>query len=415
MGKLSEAQRKWVNEILPVLGAFQQLDRAAQPKINPADVAKRRVGEPEWNPVQGDDNTAGPTTFGQSANAVQDGDGRLSGDVEYDKLVDDIKSRISRELWDVLAKRKQQRWTLVETYSRLKKYGLWNHVIRVVGEKEKPERHVEFKGYAFAVAGNSGGIIYEAKGGFLEKLTATPNIGVDGSIVGALHSGQTSLREWGDSTSLHISVGPGKLFDAHIDKVSPVSKPADGRTQIDPVEGPKHWSNEVLPEKIRKKIKIPGVSPGGYDPEHKDIAQYGKIEWRPVDKKKKEDLGNEKRPGDYMVSGEAMKNILQALARTKHHFPISVGTIPDEVPTAEGVARIMAPAMMEAAKARKNTVVADVAYYLNKKEDHNAALAMMQEIGQIVRSKLLPQAEVVTRLTVTFGTYNQGGTESIAD
>jgi hypothetical protein len=266
MAKLSEAQRNWVNQILPILGqggatlpganvpqalvgsyVHQQLEKAARPKINPADVAKRRVGEPEWNPVQGDDNTARPTTFGPSRKVVQEGEGRLSGDVEYEKLHDDIKSRITKQLWDALKKRKQQRWTLVETYSRLNGYGLWNQVIRVVGEKEKPERHVEFKGFTFAVAGNSGGLIYEARGGFLEKLTGTPNFGVDGSIVGALHGSQTSLREWGDSTSLHISVGPGNLFDAHIDKVSPVSKPVDGRTQIYPVEGPKHWSKEVLP------------------------------------------------------------------------------------------------------------------------------------------------------------------------
>ena len=48
----------------------------------------------------------------------------------------------------------------------------------------------------------------------------------DGSVLGSMHKGQRSLREWSDDmTSLHVSVGPGNNFDAHVDKVTPTNKP----------------------------------------------------------------------------------------------------------------------------------------------------------------------------------------------
>jgi hypothetical protein len=249
---------------------------------------------------------------------------------------------------------------------------------------------------------------------------ASGHFGEDGSIVGALHKGQTSLREWsGGSTSLHISVGPGNQFDAHIDKVSPVNKPVDGKTQIDPVKGKQHWENEVLPEKIRDKTGLPIKIKGSIEENKK--GKYGaevkvgvEVELRgPVDKQKKPLVPKPVAPNP--APQDVQVRIAQRVGRTKHHFPISVGTRPDEVPVAKAVATYMAAEMLQAGKNRGSSIQMDLPYYLNKQDDHDAVLDMMQEIGQIVRSELGPPADEVTRLTVTFGSNRQGGTVSLED
>src|SRR3974377_1406895 len=108
-------------------------------------------------------------------------------------------------------------------------------------------------------------------------MKSTSHFGEDGSLIGSMHKGQQSMREWSnDPMSLHISVGPGNRFDAHIDKVSPVKKPEGGKTQIDPSKGMEHRTTELWPEKIRKLTHIPGVIVTGSVNENRDTP-HGEV------------------------------------------------------------------------------------------------------------------------------------------
>src|SRR5262245_6643106 len=175
----------------------------------PAELAKQREEANAAKASKDGSNSTDATKFAPSKSAVQQGDVRLSPRVEYEKLPEDLKSKLNQQLWARMGQ--ENRATLIETYNRLKNYGLWDQVKRVTGEKDQPEPHVKVKGQEFEVAGNSGGIAFEAYDGaeFVKKLKGTGHFGEDGKIVGWLHKGQRSMREWGDEKSLHVSVGPG--------------------------------------------------------------------------------------------------------------------------------------------------------------------------------------------------------------
>lgn len=79
------------------------------------------------------------------------------------------------------------------------------------------------------------------------------------------HPHQTTLREVSGSDSLHISVGPGDQFDAHIDKFSPTpEQTGSGFCSNRPsVAAVAHIGRELVPEWVRKKngdSGRPGVS-----------------------------------------------------------------------------------------------------------------------------------------------------------
>ncbi len=446
MRQFNEIQRKWVDDILRVIGRGRsdspgvssptvmagsyvndQLGKAIEatrPKMpSSKDAVKKIAGEPDWDEIERKRNTPPPsvTNVGPNKQIVQQGDGRLSPDVEYEKLEDGLKAKLSHPLWGGL--KKQQRWTLIETYRRMSAHGLWDQVKRVIGEKDQPEPHVAFGGFEFQVAGNSGGIVFEAVSGdgLVNKLKGTSHFGEDGSVIGALHKGQRSMREWGESTSLHISVGPGNKFDAHIDKVSPTSKPVGGKTRIDPVKGKGHHTTEVWPEKIRDKTGIPGVIVEGTIDENKEGWHGGelkvgvKIELRGPVEKKKVDIAGTKPKSSNPVAKDVMEKIAKRVQRTKNYFPISIGTAPDDVPLPEAVAAELAAEMMEAVRQGKTLIQLNVPYYLDHQVDQPAALTMMREIGTIVRSELGPPAASVKGLTVTFGSKKQSRTVSLGD
>ena len=431
MPELNEAQRKWIEEVLGVavgggamsLGGQQAAAPGSGPKIpSPAEVAQRREGKRAEKSSGDDSNDMPATQFGPSKSAVQEDDSRLSPDVEYEKLPEDLKSKLNQQFWGGLGS--QQRWTLSETFRRMNAYGLWKEVKRILGEKDQPEPHTAFGGFEFQVAGNSGGILYEANSGkgLVGKLKGTGHFGEDGSIIGALHKGQQSIREWSTgSMSLHISVGPGNQFDAHIDKVSPTKKPDGGKTRIDPVKGKEHQTTEVLPEKIRDVTGIPGVILEGSIDENKEGWHGGelkvgvKVELHGPVEKKKVDLARMKPKSSSPVPKEIMEKIENRVERTKSDFSVPIGFNPDEVPTRKAVASELAAEIMEAARNGKTSIQLNLPQYLDKKDDQPAALETMREIGQIARHELGAKAEGVQRLTVTFGSKKQGGTVSIAD
>lgn len=351
---------------------------------------------------------------------VRPDDGRASALVEYDKLPRELKTKMTQHFWGHLPER--QRRTLVETYLRLTRYGLWDQVARVVREKNPPEPPATVGGVDFEVAGNSGGIVYEAvDGGVLaEALKDTGRFDEDGSVMGAMHPGQRSIREQrttgGDS--LHVSVGPGNLFDAHVDKCSP-----------EDLKGMWcHGARELAPEAIRDVTGVPGVVGDGQvvpgSPERDPEVRVGiGIELRgPVDRKTR--LPRAEPPEGEPVPADVLKRVLARAATARDvRFPVPRGLQPDEVPTPTYMAEEIAARLMAAARARRTRIQLDMVQYAHLRSFHDVVLGSVRRIGAEVHAEMtaahaadasaIPDVSGVTAVTVTFGVPTQGGTVSL--
>ena len=418
MGTISDLQRQWIQNLGQLVGA-----PAAQVP-SPRDAAEQqaaRQGAQADAPAAADDTALTGTTFERSKGAVGDDDGRLSAGVEYAKLPSALREKLSQDFWAGLES--QQRQTLVETYTRLKHYGVWDYITRVTGEKEHPEKHVKLFGFEFETDGNSGGLTYEASDaeGLIKKLKATGHFGEDGALMGLMHKGQKSNREWAgdpdDPRGAHISHGAGKEVDAHIDKQAPVGKPIDGKTTVDPRQAYKHGTQELVPEAVRKAVGGFPIKPTGSIEENKDgwhgaEAKVGvEVELRgPVEKQKPKLRGP--RTAD-PAPEEIQARIAKHVAHTSTQFPVSVGTRPDEVPENAAFATALAAAVMEAARGGKTSVQLDMAYYQDQQADQPAALKVIGEIGVVVRAELGALAGDVKGLKMTFGSKSQAGFVSL--
>jgi hypothetical protein len=172
-------------------------------------------------------------------------------DNAYEKLPKNLKSKMSGEVWKAI---KGQRAKLFTIYMRLEEYGAWDAVGKVIGIKEQLPPHGKLGALEFGIYG-TGGIAFEEKkvGGVAAILVGTGHFGQDNKIMALWHQGQKSYREWRKEqitpagvldesihewgqknppppSSMHLSMGPGILFDAHIDRISPVVKPVDGQS-----------------------------------------------------------------------------------------------------------------------------------------------------------------------------------------
>jgi hypothetical protein len=465
---LDRAQRAWIDQVLSLLqggqpagansgdaaiqnvlsntlGSQHVAQSGSMPHIpSPADVARQREGKREKNeqtPPVGEAEPLPATTFAQSKSAVQDNDIRIGSDAPYDKLPDDIKSKMSLDVWHKIGNQKS---TLIQTYMRLHEYGLWDCVVRVVGIQEKLPPHGTIGPFKIAVHG-TGGIAYEAKNAeaFKKRLIGTRHFGKDNKIMALMHAGQTGMREsrddhppkpipsvdnsiheWDEAdksftaTSLHISVGPGNQFDAHIDQISPVNPPLEGHSVPNLIKASKHISREVIAAKFggfAPYISIEENKEKGWHGAEGKVTIEGHWKWDFPSGKKEGTKLPPKQPEPAPSDEKVQERIAKRVERTKNYFKIPVGTRPAEVPEPKAVATKMSAKMLEAADKKNNTIFMDLPFYLGKKEDHPSALDMMQEIGKIVRSELGSKVEGVTRLTVTFGSNKQGGTVSIAD
>ena len=419
MGTITEAQRQWLQS----LGNFVAPGAAKVP--SPRDAAEQHVarqGSPSGATAATDAARSPATTFDRSKSAVGDDDGRLSAGVEYAKLPSALREKLSQQFWAGLET--QQRRTLVETYSRLKRYGVWDYIKRVTGEKEHPEKHVKLFGFEFETDGNSGGLTYEASDAeaLVKKLKASGHFGEDGRFMGLMHPGQKSNREWadvpGDPRGAHVSTGKGNQVDAHIDKQAPVGKPVDGKTTVDPRQAYRHGTQELAPEWTRKKLKGLPIKATGSIEANKDgwHGAEGKIgvevELRGPVAKKKPNLRGSKNEAD-PAPEEIQARIAKRVAHTNGRFPISVGTRPDEVPENAAFATVLAATVMEAARGGKTSVQLDMPYYQDKQADQPAALKVIGEIGVIVRSELGALAGDVKGLKMTFGSKSQSGIVSL--
>jgi hypothetical protein len=156
----------------------------------------------------------------------------------------------------------ESRFALTSIFNRMCGYGVWRHVRLVlkVGAGEAP---VLIADRVFQVPGRTPSVYFMSlsRKVLIEALMATGRFCMAHGIGASQHPGQTTLREVSGSDSLHISVGPGDKFDAHIDKYSPVTEhPGSSRCSNRPsVAALTHIGRELVPEWVRKITRIPGV------------------------------------------------------------------------------------------------------------------------------------------------------------
>jgi hypothetical protein len=188
--------------------------------------------------------------LGQGKRAVIDA---ALGTRPYAEQPEALRNLVSQDMWNGLTR--SERLHLTAIYNKLQEYHLWEHVTKVNGVHEKAEAPTRVLGMRADVPGSSGGFAFETSDprALYEGLFSA-NFGTDGGAAGAMHQGQASTRE---STSgsvtrelaapngLHVSVGPGNHFDAHVDRVSPTNPAQAGRTEMDLERGWLHHRDEL--------------------------------------------------------------------------------------------------------------------------------------------------------------------------
>ncbi len=132
------------------------------------------------------------------------------------------------------------RLVLVGLYQRLSGAGLWGHVTSI--------DNVWGRG-----AGGAGLTVADAKAFFLDVATSG-RFCRDLRLGALLHAGTTSMREISADDGLHLAIGPGNHFSAHIDAVSPVAgREPNGVCRYDPIRAETHIGREVVP------LGVPGL------------------------------------------------------------------------------------------------------------------------------------------------------------
>lgn len=152
---------------------------------------------------------------------------------------------------------------LTAIFNRMCRYGVWHHVRRVL--KIAPgEAPVLIADRVFQVPGRTPSVYFMSleREALFKALMATGRFCMAHGIGASQHPGQATLREISGSDSLHISIGPGDKFDAHIDKFSPVTEHSPGSSFCSNRPTPAaiaHIGCELVPEWVRKITGIPGV------------------------------------------------------------------------------------------------------------------------------------------------------------
>ena len=154
----------------------------------------------------------------------------------------------------------ERRIALTSIFNRMCRYGLWCHV-RLLMRIEPGEPPVSL-GAGLTAPGLTPSVHFTSPDGnaFLTALMATGRFCMASGAGASQHPGQTTLREISGSDSLHVSIGPGNAFDAHIDRYSAVPEhPGSSFCSNDPSPAAVgHIGREVVPEKARKLVGIPG-------------------------------------------------------------------------------------------------------------------------------------------------------------
>jgi hypothetical protein len=156
----------------------------------------------------------------------------------------------------------ESRIALTSIFNRMCRYGVWRHVRLVlkIGAGEAP---VLIADRVYDVPGRTPSVYFMSLAGdaLIKALMATGRFCMARGAGASQHPGQTTLREISGSDSLHISIGPGDRFDAHIDKYSPAPERTGSSfcSNLPTVAALTHIGRELVPELVRKKTGIPGV------------------------------------------------------------------------------------------------------------------------------------------------------------
>jgi len=151
---------------------------------------------------------------------------------------------------------------LASIFNRMCRYGIWGHV-RSILRIDAAEPPVILADRVYQVPGRTASVYFTSVSAdsLINALKATGKFCTASGLGASQHKGQTTLREISESFSLHISVGPDNLFDAHIDLYSPAPEHTGSAfCSNSPTQAAiTHIGREVFPEKFRKYTGIPGV------------------------------------------------------------------------------------------------------------------------------------------------------------
>jgi outer membrane protein OmpA-like peptidoglycan-associated protein len=155
----------------------------------------------------------------------------------------------------------ESRMALTQIFDRLCRYGVWCHT-RLILKIAAGEAPVLLADRVFKVPGRTPSVYFTSPSGdaLNEALMATGRFCTAQGAGASQHPGQTTLREISGSDSLHVSIGPGDQFDAHVDKYSPVPEhPGSSFCPNEPSPAAvAHIGRELFPEWVRKHVGIPG-------------------------------------------------------------------------------------------------------------------------------------------------------------
>jgi len=184
----------------------------------------------------------------------------------FDKQPADLQRVLSKSFKDPVEwfdrLDRESKFALTEIFNRMCGYGVWRYV-RLILKIDPAEAPVLMGDRVFQVPGRTPSVYFMSLGrnALIDALMATRRFCRAHGLGASQHKGQTTLREISKSDGLHISIGPGDQFDAHIDKYSPVTE-HPGSELCSNLPSPAalaHTVRELFPEIIRRKTGIPGV------------------------------------------------------------------------------------------------------------------------------------------------------------
>lgn len=154
------------------------------------------------------------------------------------------------------------RTALTQVFNRLCKYGVWCNV-RLVLKVTPGEAPVVVGDRIFKVPGATPSVYFNTPSwpALFDALMGTGRFCRAHGAGASQHPGQITLREISGSDSLHVSIGPGDTFDAHVDRFSPTPESDGSGLCSNAPSGAAvgHIGRELAPEKIRKGFNIFGV------------------------------------------------------------------------------------------------------------------------------------------------------------
>jgi hypothetical protein len=203
--------------------------------------------------------------FGEAPSCVSSNCSAISVD-RFEKQPPDLQRVLTKSFKDPAAwftkLDAESRIALTSIFNRLCRYGLWCQVGRIL-RIDAGEAPVLIADRVFQVPGRTPSVHFMSLGGdkLVKALMKTGRFCMARGIGASQHPGQTTVREISGSDSLHVSIGPGDKFDAHIDKFSPVPEhPGSSFCSNRPsVAAVTHIGRELVPEWVRKITGLPGV------------------------------------------------------------------------------------------------------------------------------------------------------------